>query len=75
MKQSPKATRSTKFSTLYALSVPKKITEALTDTQLTQKVRYTTVCPFEGHFAPCIFYTPRLIFEALKFDQGDYLLR
>ena len=44
----------------------------LTDTQLTQKVRYTTVCPFEGHFAPCIFYTPRIIFEALKFDQGDY---
>ena len=29
---------------------------SLTDTQLTQKVRYTTECPFEGHFAPRIFY-------------------
>ena len=30
----------------------------LTDTQQTQKVRYTTVCPFGGHFAPRVFYTP-----------------
>ena len=45
--------------------------------------RYTTdsksslpnSCPFEKHFAPRIFYTPRTVFEALKFDRGDYLIR
>ena len=47
----------------------------LTDTQLTQKVRYTTVCPFERRIAPHIFCTLRIVFEALKFDQGDYILQ